>query len=218
MKRFVIIIIAMGMFSCFSRKQSPEVKFWAWFSGYSHNFPQGGDLTGDIADLFGPLSKQLDDYCKGLVFQIGYDKQSSEYELVVSADGDRKLFSQVEKLVDNAPNLEHWKITAFRQPTGDSAVIQYGTRSFDATKILFLPLIGDNYKPGVNIEVVYPDYREEDRNLFLGGTFLLLDAILGEKSTELDLGYINVTKMPDDTDRSQYIPLSELRNYIASVK
>lgn len=46
----------------------------------------------------------------------------------------------------------------------------------------------------------------------------MLDALLGEKSTELDLAYINVSKQSDIVGDCKYYSLSMLKNYIDSRK
>ncbi len=173
-----------------------------------------------IYSLFDTLSEHLKDYCEGLVFEIGYDETSNTYELVISADGDKKLFPQVERLVGGAPTMKNWKITAFRQPKGNKQSIQYQGYTFDPAKIFFHPLKDSPDSTKVNIEIVYPGYEETNRNLFLGGTFLLLDALLGEKSTELDIAHLDVSKTPDNTDADGYelYPLCQLGDYIKSKK
>lgn len=209
----------MGLFSCFNTKQSSEEKFWRWFADYSQKFVSLNGVSDErIYSLLDPLAEHLEKYCNGLAFEIGYDSASRTYELVISADGNKTLFPQVEKLTESAPVIKNWKITAFRQPKGDQGPIQYQGHTFDPGKIFFHPLKDGLDSTKVNIEVVYPDYEEANRNLFLGGTFLLLDALIGEKSTELDIAYINVSKTPDNTDEYELYPLSQLRDYIKSKK
>lgn len=121
-------------------------------------------------------------------------------------------------MAGNAPVLKNWKITAFRQPKGNQGPIQYQGYAFDPAKIFFHPLKDGLDSTKVNIEVVYPNYEEANRNLFLGGTFLLLDALIGEKSTELDIAHLDVSKTPDNSDKYKRYPLSQLRDYIKSKK
>ena len=211
----------MGLFSCFHKKQSPEEKFWGWFMDYGQEFISLDGVTDKrIYSLLDPLSEHLKDYCEGLVFEIGYDETSNTYELVISADGDKKLFPQVERLAGDAPVIKNWKVTAFRQPKDNKESILYQGYSFDPAKIFFHPLKDSPDPTKVNIEIVYADYEEINRNLFLGGTFLLLDALIGEKSTELDIAHLDVSKIPDNTDTDKYelYPLSQLGDYIKSKK
>lgn len=99
----------MGLFSCFPKKQSPEEKFWGWFMDYGQEFISLDGVTDKrIYSLLDPLSEHLKDYCEGLVFEIGYDETSNTYELVISADGDKKLFPQVERLAGDAPVIKNW--------------------------------------------------------------------------------------------------------------
>lgn len=209
----------MGLFSCFHKKQSPEEKFWGWFADYGQKFVSLDGVSDQrIYSLLDPLAKHLEKYCNGLVFEIGYDRASETYELVISADGNKKLFPQVERLAGDAPVLKNWKITTFRQPKSNQGPIQYQGYAFDPAKIFFYPLKDGLDSTKVNIEVVYPDYEEANRNLFLGGTFLLLDALIGEKSTELDIAHLDVSKTPDNSDKYKRYPLSQLRDYIKSKK
>ncbi len=210
----------MGLFSCFHKNQSPEEEFWGWFKDYGQEFVSLGGVSDErIYSLLDPLAEHLEEYCAGLTFEIGYDETSKTYELVISADGNKKLFPQVEKLAGDAPVIKNWKITAFRQPKSNQWPIQYQGYTFDPAKIFFYPL--GNGSPDltkINIEVVYPDYEGANHNLFLGGTFLLLDALIGEKSTELDIAHLDVSKTPDNTGEYKLYPLSQLREYIKSKK
>lgn len=83
----------MGLFCCFHKKQSPEEKFWGWFKDYGQEFVSLGGVSDErIYSLLDPLAEHLEKYCNGLVFEIGYDRASETYELVISADGNKKLF------------------------------------------------------------------------------------------------------------------------------
>lgn len=219
MKKILIILLStVGLFGCV-RKKSAEEKFWDWFSDHSQKISAVEDLSDTrLQKLLDPLSKHLHDYCEGLVFEIGYDKETKIFELAVSADGNKALFPAVERLVYAAPPVGQWKITAFRQPKGRNYTLQYNGYHFDSDKVFFIPINDADNSVPIDIEVVYSDYEEENRNTFLGGTFLLLDALLGEKSTELDLAYINVSKQSDIVGDCKYYSLSMLKNYIDSRK
>ena len=217
-KLLTILLATMGLFGCLQKKSSEE-KFWDWFSDHSQKISAVEDLSDmRLHKLLDPLSKHLNDYCDGLVFEIGYDKETKIFELVISADGNKALFPNVEHLVDAAPPINQWKITAFRQPKGGSYAVKYNGCDFDADNVFFIPVNNTENLLPIDIEVVYPNYEEENRNTFLGGTFLLLDALLGEKSTELDIAYINVSKQPDNMGDYNAYPLSALKSYIDSRK
>ena len=208
----------MGLFGCIQKKSSAE-KFWNWFSNYSQKISTVEDLSDmRLHKLLDPLSKHLNDYCEGLVFEIGYDKETKIFELVVSADGNKTLFPKVEYLVSSAPHIKHWKITAFRQPKDSNYTVKYNGYCFDSDNIFFIPINNTENPLPISIEVVYPNYEEENRNTFLGGTFLLLDALLGEKSVELDIAYINVSKKTDNMVDCTSYSLSTLKSYIDSRK
>ena len=86
-------------------------EFWKWFES------KESELS-NLHDLHSPLISQLGDKLKlineGLNFELSLRPIQ---EVIISADGDRSLFSLVEQVVEAAPALQHWKPTAFRQRT-----------------------------------------------------------------------------------------------------
>ena len=47
---------------------------------------------------------------------------------------------------------------------------------------------------------------------------MILDTILGERSTTLDIDYLDVVKTPADASKYGYRPLSKLKEYIDQKK
>jgi len=121
-------------------------------------------------------------------------------------------------LVDNAPQLANWKIVKFKQAHGPGFVTEYRGKSFDPDKIIFIPLFNKELPDSVGIQVCFPDYSEDEREIYINGTFIMLDALLGEKSTALDIDYLDVISTPNNISEFDFKHISELKNHIAEIK
>ena len=75
-------------------------------------------------------------------------KENQKTELIITANGNPDYFNQVEELINNAPELKHWKFTAFIQPTTNIDEIIKGLDepyvfqeiTIKTSEIKFLPL------------------------------------------------------------------------------
>jgi hypothetical protein len=93
-----------------------EQQFWKWFGNNSDRLFQLEEEYRDT--IFRELSKQLHKVNKGLAFAFSNIRENGKREFVVSADGNKKLFPKVLKLVESAPSFGTWEVVAFRQPVG----------------------------------------------------------------------------------------------------
>jgi hypothetical protein len=138
--------------------------------------------------------------------------------LVISAAGNPDKFDCVEKIVAAAPEMKDWEVIAFKQPHGPDFKTEYEGIVFDPSNTIVLTLENPDHPGAVGIQVCFEGYEEEMEEAYMGGTFLMLDAVLGEKSTALDIDYIEVTDIPDELEDVEYIHLSELAEHIVYVK
>ena len=193
--------------------------FWNWFSQNHQQYLFLSDVDADERDrLMDDFLIELHKYNRHLFFEIGGDKSAEQLELAISAEGNVKYFPAVEFLVKKAPLLKDWVIMAFKQPMDSRFVLDYQGYEFDPQKIIFIPLISKTHADHVGLSVCYPDYDEEQKSILLGGTYLLLDALLGEKSSCLDIDYLKVIRTPDNIGDYDFSHLSALKEYIDEVK
>jgi hypothetical protein len=89
--------------------------FWNWFLDNHHTIKNLLNHSPENQETICYWIKQnLNYYCRKLDFIIVFPKRSTDQlELIITANGNHKLFKQVIDLVDNAPVLKTWKFTAF---------------------------------------------------------------------------------------------------------
>jgi hypothetical protein len=74
--------------------------------------------------------------------------------------------------------------------------IEYEGVVFKTENMLFGELRNDDAKKLMRLEIVVPEFSEDDRDKFIAGVLKLLDHQLGEKITLLDLKALTVRGMP----------------------
>ena len=183
-----------------------EKEFWRWFSDneeYLFLFEENKD---SILELLVENLKAVDSCLVCEVSKVIDGKR----EFVISAGGSKEHFPSVTKLVEFSPVLERWKITPFR-PRMDNylrLILQYGGRDFNPTLIWF-----DSRSEGRNFDLrlYHQEYTDELRTLFINGSYVLLDMILGEFDVTTRIRYIDHEKLPELPQEEGLKKLSELR-------
>jgi hypothetical protein len=126
-------------------------------------------------------------------------------EFVVSAGGMQRAFPAVSSLVNSAPPLNRWQVTAFRQRRPISNIVQFRDKRVDPKSVEFVLL--DNGKIA-GIYLFIRGFREDDVDLKQIG-YLLLDEALGEYDVEARLGLIKMLP-PDAQTSGERHPLVKL--------
>lgn len=194
-------------------------KFWKWFTENNSKFLFVTEVNDSERESFlNDFLFHLHEYCDHLYFQIGGHPDDKKVELIISAEGMANYFPKVEELVDAAPQFENWEIIKFKQPQGSGFITQYHGRDFDPNKVIYIPLLNKDKPHAVGIHICYPDYEEKEKATFVGGTYLMLDTVLGEKSTTLDIEYMDVIKTPKNITEVDFRHVSDLKEYIDKIK
>ena len=192
-----------------------EEVFWKWFSENSSKYY----FLNQIKDpslkekLLNNLLAHLQEYNENLFFEIG-GKPNGIQELIISAGGNKKYFDLVEKLVAKAPNISNWEIKALKPAMGINFVTSYEGIEIDPKNIWFLPLENENYPHSIGLRICLLNYNAEHEELYLNASYQILDTILGEKSTALDIEHLEVGNLPLNPADEGLIKLSELPNYV----
>jgi hypothetical protein len=195
------------------------VDFWKWFEENNTKYLFLNDVEEDVKkQLLEDLLTKLQNFSDKLFYEIGHHPDNAEQELVITANGDLNYFDKVEELVNAAPEIKDWKIIAFKPAIGFEFSIDYNGLNFDPAKTWFQPLELEERPLDLGLRVCYPDYNSEKEEDFISGTFLMLDAGLGEKTTALDIKYLEVDKTPVDPEQEGMLPLKELGDYISWLK
>lgn len=193
-------------------------EFWTWFSDNNSPYLFLADMEEDERNrVLIELRDQLHQYCDGLFYEIG--GESDDYvEFVITAAGQKEVFPMVEELHAAAPEIKGWKIIPFKQPQEPTFTCDYRGYSFDPTKMWFLPLEAEGSPQLIGIEVGVDDFEEMGEQVAIGGVYITLDTMLGERSCALDLDHLQVGALPEDVSLQGYAPLADLPRYIAWMK
>ncbi|MFY0672965.1 MAG: hypothetical protein JXQ87_06150 [Bacteroidia bacterium] len=193
--------------------------FWEWFENNQSKFLFLNQVDIDERNrLLNLLMDKLREYDENLSFEIGGHPESEKVDFIISADGIVDYFDSVESLVAKAPTLNNWNIVAFKPPMPEDHTIEINEQKFDAKKIIFIPLTNPDEPSAVAIRVCFADLDEENKNLYINASFLLLDALIGEKATALDIDYIEIEKTPADIAEYPFLHLTDIADYIKEVK
>ncbi|SRX76453.1 hypothetical protein [Aequorivita antarctica] len=91
-------------------------EFWDDFKDFEESLRLDMDFMGEEkkSRTFSYLCAQLDDYCLGLspIASILGKNTNKKYVLTISCSGKMDLLLYVNRLVDMAPEIEHWEIKA----------------------------------------------------------------------------------------------------------
>ncbi len=193
--------------------------FWIWFEKNNQNYLFLNDVTEEEKDrLMDQLLMELHKYCDELYFEIGGHPEDETVDLVITAEGIIEHFPKVEQLIDLAPDLKDWRFIKFRPPHGSGFSTEYRGKNFKPDKIIFIPLNNKTDPSVVGIKVCYPDFSEDENDIFINGTYIMLDTLIGEKSTALNIDYLEVVMTPKDIADYNFLHLNDLEEYIKEKK
>lgn len=164
----------------------PEQIFWIWFVEHEPRlFSLDAGPAAQREGLLDELAAQLQKVHRDLTFELG--SSGPKRELVVSAGGLREAFPAVISLLQAAPPLKRWKLTAFR-PRRSPSVIELGGKRVDPECVRFT-LLDNSHMAGIYLFI--PGFDENDPDFKQAG-YLLLDEALGEYDVESRLGLVKM--------------------------
>jgi hypothetical protein len=178
---------------------NPEL-FWNWFIEHEDMLL---DCKVDQEARFDQLAAELQKVDPDLTFEIGPHERGREF--VISAGGIKRAFPSVSSLVDAAPPLARWQVTAFRPRRMPASIVEFRGKRVSPQDVQFTLL--DNGKTA-GLYLFIPGFREDDADLKQIG-YLLLDETLGEYDVESRLGLIKMLP-PDARTEGRRHPLAEL--------
>ena len=189
--------------------KTKEQKFWDWFSERSNQY---FDFDKDQERLFNELNLRLNKINEDLTFEFGPISQNKQREFIISADGIKKSFPDVIRLVAVAPEFSNFKIIAFRQPHLDFTQINYKDIQLEF-KDVFFRYGKDSGKIGIELNI----RGYQDNNDWGTASFILLDTILGEYDTEMNLSWIDRKEL-NESELLKLLPITDLPKIMADYK
>lgn len=200
----------------FDKKDKPiksYTDFWDWFLKNAKDFSKIVNSRNEIEkEFFDKLSPKLGELKEGYLFLAGmYDDNT--VELVLTADGNTKNIVFVEELVNCAPNIDGWKITAHKPAMNiENVNITMAGFEFSQKNINFYANEFKDYPDEIDITIVHDDLTEENKNQIINGTYIFLDNYLGE----LDfVNNIDTLKTVGKFEaEKELIPISKLKDFL----
>lgn len=187
--------------------------FWNWFLQNEKTFFNVVKNNNNIhKNFFDKLSTKLEDLREGYFFVCGmYNDETAE--LVLTADGNVKNINFVEELVNAAPKIEGWKITAHKEPMDiENIEIEMGNYIFNSENIFFYSNDLKEYPDEIDITVVHSELNEINKEQVGNGTYIFLDNYLGEIDFINDID--NLSIIGKQESQKELIPISKLKDFL----
>ena len=200
----------------FGKKDEPIKSyndFWNWFIKYEKDFSKVVNNRNEIEKgFFDKLSPKLAELKEGYFFLSGmYDDNT--VELVLTADGNTKNIVFVEELVNSAPNIEGWKITAHKPAMSiENVNITMAGFEFSQKNINFYANEFKDYPDEIDITLVHDELTEENKKQITNGSYIFLDNYLGELDFVNNIDTLKtVGKLEAE---KELIPISKLKDFL----
>ncbi|GAB5400641.1 MAG: hypothetical protein Aureis2KO_22260 [Aureisphaera sp.] len=203
--------------SLFKTKEEPIKSyddFWNWFEQNEKKFFKVLKNQGNIKRyFFNKLELKLNELKEGFWFLAGmFDDNTAE--LILTADGVIKNIVFVEELVESAPKMSNWKITALKQPSGSNYFgIEMDGYKFDESKLNFYSTVHESMPDEIDITITHRDFNENNRTVITNGVYLALDNSLGELNSITKIDSITIIN-PKEASK-ELIPIKKLRDYLS---
>ncbi len=200
----------------FGKKEKPiqsNLDFWNWFQKNEEIFYNTLKQQGDIKKIFfDKLAPKLDELKDGFWYLAGmYDDTTAE--LILTADGVIKNIAFVEELVEAAPTMPNWKITALKQPNDiNKYSIEMEGYKFNDKTMNFYPIDHPTMPDEIDIVITHKDLNDENKRVITNGVYLAIDNSLGELNSITTID--NLTIQHPNTAEKDLIPLEKLKDFI----
>lgn len=191
-------------------------KFWKWFNENNQpylflNQIDDGSERNRLLDL---LLFKLHEYNERLFFMIGGHPDDVQ-ELIITAQGNRAHFGDVERLVSLAPRLPHWNVIAFKPSRTTDFESEFQGIRLKAKDLWFLPLQNRINPDLIGIRIGIPNYTCLRQERWLETAVnQVVETITGEKSFACDIDHIDLAELPGEPDDEGMYRLMELPDYI----
>jgi hypothetical protein len=197
------------------KNMSKEEKFWNWFkkSNSRYYFLNQISDRAQKEKLLDEFLEHLHSYCDKLFFEIG-GIPNENMELIISAGGDKNFFSVAEVLIQHAPKIDDWRFIALKPPMGTTFISNYENIELNPQKMWFLPLENDDNPEQLGLRLYFEKFAKQNDDLFLNAGYQILDTLLGEKNTALQIQHVEVEKLPKDPAKNGLMKMKDLPEYI----
>jgi hypothetical protein len=191
-------------------KKKKAQAFWNWFLENKDSFANGiapEELRTGLTDV-------LHAYNENLSFEIS-PADDGKQQLVISAAGDRDEFASVGRLTGTAPQIDGWRVIAFKPAKGFTDPIEHKGITLDPAQMWFLPLSNETKPDALGLRIAIPGLTEEQIRDATDGAWIVVDNGLGEKTSGDEIQHIEVVPLPEDPKKLGYVVLNEIEPFIS---
>lgn len=190
------------------KSSSPDFQgFWSLFRERAMQLAR---VESANAAVYDELLDRLQEVEPGLF--IEFSASQPECELIITADGDRKLFPAARAAVAQAPRLDGWTVQALKPRLGMPATAAWEGVTVKIDEVVFEPLQADDSDQGLRMYV--PGLEPADIGAAHNALLRALDHALGEERFALGVQFTEVLPMPADFDPEVHIPLRDLEQFM----
>lgn len=197
--------------------------FWNHFQQNNFVFLLLNEIPKEeLKTHFDKLIEILHQYNKDLDLII--KNKTNGAEIIITANGNPYLFKEVQLLVNHAPAIERWKITAFLQPetnlskyeNGTDKPIEYYGIKLRISEMYFIPLENPNKPTDLGIKVLLKNYIVyKDNTRLREAVYMHIEHLIGEKSFANDLSFIEIDQLKNkDIEDNFVLELYKLKFFI----
>ncbi len=204
MRWLLVLALAAALVGCKKNEPPPPAAppvadrdraFWKWVGGHVEALKQV--KTGQ-EPVTAQLSTELEKVEPGLVFELGVGREP--FELIISADGERKRFPTVKRLVAAAGELPGTKVIAFRPRKDVEAFsMDVAGQKLSGSNLWFLAAPDPDPKHAglVAVTISVEGMTDVNAEAMKNAAFLLLEASVGEFDLETKVGAIDVVTVTE---------------------
>lgn len=174
----------------FRPKGAPISELWQWFK-INHRRLEGTSSTDEQA------FRQLTNLFRRIDRSLTYDVRQGEFwELQVSADGIPELIPLVREVVEAAPKVDGWQVTAFRKPKELSVTIIVGDESLDANNVYY------SLENGKQLHLFVPGLTDDNYRHLSHCAVIIVESLIGEYQLMTQIEDIEYTELPNPAPAS----------------
>ena len=193
-----------------AHKLEEYADFWTWVKT---KLPELKAVKTGKEPITEQLTRALEAIAPGLVFELGIGGDGKDFELTISADGNKELFPTVQALVAAAPPLPDTKVIAFRPRKAiEGFGMAVGEGRIAGNQLYYVASNDPERKGMIAVELYVPDMKSGDEAM-KDAAFMLLEATVGEYDLETKFGNIDIKPAPAKIEA----PLKPLKDLPAAV-
>ena len=187
--------------------------FWEWFQQNAEQLTMLSEHDqAEQEKLLDEMQRQLDKYCPGLSFEIT-EPNNDGRRVVFTAEGDTELFEPLLKLTDEAPDIDWWEFVPFKQPNGSEVKVRFDKYFYDTKKMLFMQLENEEEPDILGLRVAF-DGADNDNEDMLVGTYVTLEAMIGEFDCATLVGYLEICPPPQKAKEEGFLPMTDFPDFV----